>query len=138
MMFYLDENSQTAQTESIVKSLFHAFVIPAAICVAGVALFWSLPANAQSLNCALASTSAEFAICNDERLIVLDEKLEQAFVATYVNASTTPQQQAVTRDHSVWLKQRNACGNDLDCLADQYKIRIKALGGGNLKVSLLN
>ena len=138
MMFYSDQSSDAAATESIFKSLVQAFIIPAAICAAGTLLFWSLPANAQSLNCALASAPSEFAICNDETLIILDEQLEHAFVSNYVHAASTPQQKAVTRDHSKWLKKRNACRNNLGCLANQYKIRIKALGGAKLQLSSAN
>ena len=104
-----------------------AILLPAAICVAGVALFWSLPAQAQSFSCADADKPAEFAVCNNENLLALDEKLGNVFTAAYVKAATTPQRQSVTREQSEWLKARNACGADFTCLDLRYREQISRL-----------
>lgn len=123
------------ETESITKSLLQAFAIPAAICAVGTVLFWSLPVNAQSLDCAKAVETVEFAICNDESLIVLDERMEKAFVTNYVSAAPA-QQKAVMKEHSNWLRERNACGGNLACIAIQYKNRLEALK--KIELSSLN
>jgi uncharacterized protein len=111
-------------------SLFEAFrglKIPAAILISAISVFWTLPANAQSFSCASAERPAEFAICNSEDLLTMDERLGSAFSAVYVNASTTPQRQAVVKEHEQWLQKRNACGNDTTCLDLRYKERLNNL-----------
>ena len=110
-----------------ISSAFRALILPAAICAGGLTLFWSLPANAQSFSCAAAEKPAEFAICNDENLMALDEKLGEAFGDKFVNASTSPARQAVARAHSTWIKKRNECGADFTCLKLRYEERIKVL-----------
>ena len=106
-----------------------ALGLPAVICAAGFTFFAAPPANAQSFSCDKADQSAEFAICNDENLLILDEQMGKVFAQNYVSASTTPQRQAVTREQTEWLRQRNACGNDFTCLNLRYQERIKALQG---------
>ena len=122
-------STQAFETEeSILSSTVKALGIPAAICLSGLALFWSLPAQAQSFSCASAERPAEFAICNSEELLTMDEKLGSVFSAVYVSAPTTPQRQAVVREHEQWVQKRNACGNDVTCLDLRYKERLNTLG----------
>ncbi|MGB7287106.1 MAG: hypothetical protein WBC71_09260 [Salaquimonas sp.] len=111
----------------LLSTLLRAFVLPTAICIGGLALFSSLPASAQSFSCASADETAEFAICNDENLLALDEKLGEVFATKYVSASTSPQRQAVTREHTDWLIKRNACGTDFTCLNLRYEERLNEL-----------
>ena len=124
----MNENSLAENnTVSPVALLGQAILLPAAICVAGVALFWSLPAQAQSFSCADADKPAEFAVCNNENLLTLDEKLGTVFTTAYVKATTAPQRQSVTREQSEWLKARNACGADFTCLDLRYREQINRL-----------
>jgi len=123
-----EAGSSILETEtSWLKTAFSALVLPTAICLGGMTLFWSLPANAQSFSCAMAAQPAEFAICNDENLVILDEKLGEVFASKFINASTSPARQAVTKEHNEWMKQRNACGTDFTCLNLKYQDRIKVL-----------
>lgn len=128
MAMTMNENSLAENnTVSPVALLSQAILLPAAICVAGVALFWSLPAQAQSFSCADAAKPAEFAVCNNESLLTLDEKLGKVFITAYVKAATAPQRQSVTREQSEWLKTRNSCGADFTCLDLRYREQINRL-----------
>ena len=124
----MTENSLAENNTAFPAALLgQAILLPAAICVAGVALFWSLPAQAQSFSCADADKPAEFAVCNNENLLALDEKLGTVFTTAYVKAATAPQRQSVTREQSEWLKARNACGADFTCLDLRYREQINRL-----------
>ena len=124
---FLNQRELIEQDAGLLSTSLRALVLPAAICMAGMTLFWSLPAKAQSFSCASAETSAQFAICNDENLMTLDEKISEVFGDSFVNASTSPARQAVAREHTKWLKNRDACGADFTCLKLRYEERIKAL-----------
>jgi uncharacterized protein len=124
----IETNSSSFENvESALTQTLKALSLPAAICLSGIALFWSLPANAQSFSCASAEKPAEFAICNSEDLLTMDEKLGSVFSTVYVSAATTPQRQAVVREHERWVKRRNACGNDVTCIDLRYKERLSKL-----------
>lgn len=84
-------------------------------------------ANAQSFSCASAQTSTEFAICNNEDLLTLDEKLAAVFYNRKSNLQTTPQRQKISRDQNAWKQLRNRCKLDWTCLKLRYNERIQAL-----------
>ena len=90
-------------------------------------ILWSAPADAQSISCDKADKPAEFAVCNNEELLVLDEELAVLFRQDYASASTVPQRQSASRDHANWLLKRNACGADFVCLGLRYRERLAAL-----------
>lgn len=87
----------------------------------------SAPAQAQSFSCANAQIPSEFAVCNNEDLLVKDERLASLFANALVEASRTNAVGEVASDHSLWLKQRNACKNDFVCLDKRYEERLQAL-----------
>lgn len=123
----LTHSDQSEGETGLAANILHAFALPAAICLSGIALFWSLPANAQSFSCAKADNAAQFAICNDEGLMALDEKISDVFADRFVNASTSPARQAVAREHNRWMKKRDACGADFTCLKLRYEERMKVI-----------
>lgn len=138
-MQFEDRNFETElESVSIIKTLFQAFVLPAGICAAGAVVFLAFSAQAQSLNCEQATKSAEFEICNNEELTLLDEKLAKAFTKKFISQPTLPQQQAVTKAHSEWLQKRDACLNDAKCLSTQYQKRIVALNNDGIVVKSLS
>ena len=94
-------------------------------------LLSTLYASAQSFSCAQAENSAEFAICNNEVLISLDEKLAAIYYMQKSKMSTTPQRQKISRDQSAWVQKRNQCSLDWACLEVLYEER---LGQLNLKL----
>lgn len=121
------EHIAHVEQESVFVSLFHAFVIPAAICAAGVTFFWSLPANSQTLICSSAKTTAEFTICNSEKLMILDERVDEFFTIAFADQPTKPQQQAISREHNNWHIKRASCGSNNTCLATVYTKHIESL-----------
>jgi uncharacterized protein len=90
-------------------------------------LLSTLFANAQSFSCAKAQFSAEFAICNNEVLLTLDEKLAAIYYHRKSIVGTTPQRQQIARDQNAWVEKRNRCDLDWTCLEISYKERIQRL-----------
>jgi uncharacterized protein len=93
-----------------------------------VALAWAAsPAivHAAGMNCERAATVTEKAICNDTVLIDRDRDLAKA----YAKALTAdPAQTAAVREaQRAWLKERNRCGANLECLRTTYDNRTAVL-----------
>jgi uncharacterized protein len=86
-------------------------------------------AQAQSFSCAYSQSPAQMAICNSEDLLVLDEKLSAMVAQRLGRAKTLMERDALQRDQSVWMGQRNACGGDQACLQRSYGERIARLSG---------
>lgn len=124
---YKDRSSALPKQESVLASVFHAFALPAAICAIGVTFFWSLPANSQTLNCINAKTTAEFTVCNSEKLMLLDERVDEIFTIAFADQPTKPQQQAISRQHNNWRIKRASCGGDNTCLSKLYTSHIESL-----------
>ncbi|MCP4184594.1 MAG: hypothetical protein GY761_14970 [Hyphomicrobiales bacterium] len=84
-------------------------------------------ASAQSFDCSQAHISSEYAICNNEVLLTLDEKLAEIYHNRRKSVDTTPQRQRISRDHTAWVKKRNGCDLDWTCLEASYNKRIEQL-----------
>ena len=81
-------------------------------------LSWGLVQAAPSFDCSKASTAVEQAICSSAELSRLDRQLAQAYRGLA----------ATERDaQRAWIRQRNACKSDIDCLTKQYQDRIVTL-----------
>lgn len=82
--------------------------------------FWGMPVHvsAASFDCGKASTPVETAICGDQRLGSLDQQVAQAY--KQAGANKKAQQRA-------WLKYRNTCGANIECLTAMYEDRIAFL-----------
>ncbi len=105
------------------------------VCLAfliGVFSLFTTQSFAQSFSCAKAEIPAEFAICNSENLIVLDEQMAKLHRAQSISFSTKPQVQQFSRNGLTSLKKRNACKQDFTCLELRYRERIRALSGRQL------
>lgn len=98
-----------------------------AILITAPLLLSVINAQAQSFSCAKAGSSAEFAICNNEDLLVLDEKLASIYYLKKSNISTAPQRQEIVREQNRWIAQRNSCKLDWTCLRVRYNDRIRQL-----------
>jgi TPR repeat protein len=84
----------------------------------------SFNANAASFDCAKASTAVEGSICANAGLSALDEQL----AASYARARTSSANVEALRNAQMdWMKQRNTCGANVECLTTSYKLRIAAL-----------
>ncbi|MEL7429016.1 MAG: hypothetical protein AAFN43_03345 [Pseudomonadota bacterium] len=87
---------------------------------------------AQSFSCANAQIPAEMAICNSEELLVKDEQVADLLAGRLVKSVSKGNGTTVSREHGKWLKTRNTCGNDMDCLGSAYDKRIRSLTGQDL------
>ncbi len=89
--------------------------------------------QAASFPCAKASTPTEKAICADQPLSKLDERVSAAYrEALKLLSGNSPEEgeggAAVKAEQRVWLGERNACGADLACLRSTHERRLKRLG----------
>jgi len=103
-----------------------------AICAAlglTLAALFAMRAQAQSFSCAHAQSPAQMAICNSEDLLVLDEKLSAMVAQRIARARTLSEREALQREQSAWMGQRNTCGGDQACLQRSYGERIVSLSG---------
>lgn len=83
-------------------------------------------ADAQSFNCARASTPDEVLICQNGYLAGLDEQMAQLYseLRAYMSA---PRKDALQSTQRTWLNSRKRCGYNEDCIAVHYTDRIAAL-----------
>ena len=86
-----------------------------------------MPAYSQSFSCANAQIPSEMAICNNENLLIKDETLAALFAEALVQADGSQSTQNISSEHSRWLKQRNDCRADFECLENSYDERINSL-----------
>jgi len=78
-----------------------------------------LSASAQSFNCRYAKKSAEVAICKYEELGRLDEEMASLYYALPEYA-----REEIKASQARWLRRRNACGYNYDCIEEAYRQRI--------------
>lgn len=92
----------------------------------------TMPANAQSFSCSNAQLPSEMAICNNENLLLKDEQVASLLASRLVTATASGKMQDVSNEHGSWLKTRNSCSNDMECLEKEYDARILSLTGRDL------
>jgi uncharacterized protein len=76
-----------------------------------------------AINCKLAATPTETAICSDKNLQTLDSKLTRQ----YRQLSAASPQRALVQSQKTWLAQRDSCAADARCIGDAYTARIAEL-----------
>jgi uncharacterized protein len=92
-------------------------------------------ADAASFDCAKAASETEKAICSVPALSVLDEAVAQTFTELRDNFSTAgdgakdPTLAAFIATQRDWLRDRNQCRTDIDCLTRQHEHRLASLQG---------
>lgn len=86
-----------------------------------------LPAAAAGFDCSRAGTATEKAICADPVLSDADSRLSVAYAGA-LKAASGAARDALVQEQRAWLRARNACGAETDCLAAQYGDRLAALG----------
>jgi uncharacterized protein len=79
-----------------------------------------------SFNCAKAYAKAEKAICANPAIATLDNVMVDLYKKARA-ARKGAARNAITAQQKQWLKQRNACGPDIACLAQRYGERIGQL-----------
>lgn len=86
------------------------------------------PALAAGMNCAQAKTPTELAICANADLLRQDSDLSDAYAKL---GAARPDGRAALRDEQRdWLRTRNRCGGNTDCIRDQTLLRLSALQDG--------
>ena len=76
------------------------------------------PALAAGMNCAQAKTPTELAICADADLLRQDSELSAAYGK--LGAVRPDGRAALRQEQRDWLRARNRCGADANCIRDQY------------------
>ncbi|MEO1103443.1 MAG: SH3 domain-containing protein [Pseudomonadota bacterium] len=89
------------------------------------------PANAggPTFNCnADGLNEAETTICNHPRLGRLDHQLGDAYKLVFdYSFRQEAELEDVKSSEKAWLRERDTCGSDVDCISDEYAKRIAAL-----------
>ncbi|MDJ0613036.1 MAG: hypothetical protein QNJ29_05125 [Rhizobiaceae bacterium] len=114
------------------KRAISALTIAAAISIPTTMISLTTSAQAQSFSCSNAQLPSEMAICNSESLLVKDEQVASLLASKLVTATASGKMQDVSQEHGDWMKLRNACFNDFECLEDVYDKRILSLTGRDL------
>ena len=92
-----------------------------------------VPVMGKALACNDDSNLAEKTICGTAKLTALDSEMNGEFemrvenITSEANGGTEADVVEFRNEQKVWLKQRNACGDDLGCLEAQYQARLKVL-----------
>ncbi|WP_425648280.1 pesticin C-terminus-like muramidase [Acidithiobacillus ferruginosus] len=90
-----------------------------------------LAGDADAMDCSRASTSAEWTICGDKKLLLLDRDLTivyRKFIKVFSDTGHYTHLVAETRTgQKEWLRKRNACGTDAVCLKAAYENRLALL-----------
>ena len=83
-------------------------------------------AQAQSFDCRNARVPDEVAICEDDRLSQLDERLSRRFYRLR-DSLYGPDRAGLDYAQSRWLDRRHRCGFNRGCIAAAYRARIAEL-----------
>ncbi len=89
--------------------------------------------QATSLSCDEVKNDTEQAICDDEYLIALD----MAMIPLYMKAQQKVGKK-IEQEQNQWIKKRNQCKKDFDCIVETYKnrlIRLSEITGDKDKIS---
>lgn len=103
--------------------------ILAALAMPLATLFIAAPATPQTLSCAAAAIPAEFAICNSEKLQLLNQRVDAAFRNLAAGPDIAAQDRRILKRQAEWLSERDACAADFDCLEARYRQRLEELDG---------
>ena len=99
---------------------------PARIAVVLGFLFAPFAAEAQSFNCRYARSADEVAICNDDGLSALDERMARVFSRLRTSLDLD-EREDLDGPQARWLRSRRECGSDEGCIEASYRRRIRQL-----------
>jgi len=80
--------------------------------------------------CANKPNAAQREICRDAGLAALDVDLNEVY-QNLKRALNSSEKRALRRSQLAWLKRRDKCGADFDCINGLYRSRINVLDGGS-------
>lgn len=89
-------------------------------------LLLPLATHAAGFDCAKAASPTEKTICADAAVSKLDGELAAAWKKALAKGGDTA---ALKAAQLKWLKQRDQCGGDEQCLGDRYRERLASLNG---------
>lgn len=78
--------------------------------------------SAQSFDCDKARIATEYAICDSDRLSRLDEEMASLYFGLPYRI-----REDIEGEQARWLRRRNACRYDHDCIARAYYRRVDQL-----------
>ena len=97
------------------------FLCAAALAIAAAGCSYDVA----TVDCNLALTSTETAICGSSKLRRLDRDLTKLYqVALSISGDDEPNLRA---EQAVWVRSRDACGSDEACIAARYRERLNLL-----------
>ena len=83
--------------------------------------------HAASFNCKAAATPTEKAICGNNQLSSLDDQTSGMYYTILGASPPAATLSAVKNAQASFLKQRDSCGADFNCLVDAYTSQIMYL-----------
>ncbi len=86
---------------------------------------------AASFNCVTDRGPDEQAICRDATLSYLDDEMDRAYGSAINTAGS--QRDAIRDAQRAFLKQRRACGSNIDCIGSLYRARLTQLQPGQTR-----
>ena len=99
--------------------------------VSGVISMMTLSLFGAGIDCSKAKSDVEKTICHDEELMGLDKDLADAYKDALIDGTYydqyTPNPKKIRKKQQQWIKERNTCKSDIDCLIDKYHKRIGSL-----------
>ena len=81
-----------------------------------------------SFDCAKAYSATEKLICDDPELSRLDEELAHAYADALKRAEATEKKE-IQSEQVTWLRLRDVCQRDLQCVVTSYRDRLRDLNG---------
>ena len=78
-----------------------------------------------SFNCANARTSGEIAVCNDDRLALMDRRMAAQF-SSAMSQADAQQRATLMRTRDLFLNYRDRCTSN-DCIAETYRGRMREI-----------
>lgn len=88
---------------------------------------WGVPAHAQEFDCRAAALASERAICNSGRLSVLDERMSFLYNRLWQVLRKDGAREGLREYQLMFLRTRDRCGRDEECLAGAYLDQIEVL-----------
>ncbi len=82
-----------------------------------------------SFDCLKAGSKTEEAICANENLAQLDKHLAKVWKNLLLKFDEKPYKNQLKKEQSLWIKQREKCINDIQCIEKTYQKRIDLLSG---------
>lgn len=81
--------------------------------------------DVSAVDCGLALTPAEDAICSSSKLRRLDASMTRQYrIALSISGDDEPNLRA---EQAEWIRSRDACGGDTACIAKRYRERLNVL-----------